>query len=458
MEWEGARRGDGGGGVQRGGVGANLPRMATVRPFAAYRYSRDLGLDYSNLVAPPYDVLDEAGRAALQEKSDYNIVSVDLPHLPPKTVGPDETYAEANQRLRRWIEDGILSQDRKAAFYPYVQTYASHGRTMHRRGFFALVKLQPFGSGESGAIVPHERTYKGPIEDRLKLMRATGMQLSPIFGLYNDPRNEVTGALFAGLGKPELSATLDGVKSDLWSVFDAATEARVIDLIKGRSIYIADGHHRYTTALQYQFEMEQANGGPLPATHPANYCLFALVSMQDDGLQILPTHRLIKKLEHFDMGKFASAVSAHFSVTEVDLPHDESLLLRVPQHGMVLFDGQTSRSYLLTPTGTDPLADTHAGQSPAWRRLDVAVLQHYLIEQVIQPLFNGGNEVARDYSPDVAAAIGRTDGVGNRLAILLRPTPLGALVELGRTGEVMPQKSTYFYPKLATGLVLASLT
>jgi uncharacterized protein (DUF1015 family) len=442
--------------------------MAVIRPFAAYRFNRELGLDYSNLIAPPYDVLDEMGKAALTLKSDYNIVTVDLPHLPPKTVGPDETYAQADATLKSWIADGVVRHDHKAGFYPYEQTYLSMGRTFHRRGFFCLVKLTPFSTGDltnasissggvGGGVVPHERTYKGPIEDRLKLLRATGMQLSPIFGLFHDPKNEVTTELFGGLGRPEMSATLGDVKNDLWSVTDAGKEARVIDLMKGRAIYIADGHHRYTTALQYQHEMELANGGPLPPTHPANYCLFTLVSMQNDGLQILPTHRLIKKLESFDLNKFASAVAPFFTLKEVDLPHDEHMLLHIPQHAFVLFDGATSKSYLLTSTGADPLAESHKDQSPAWRRLDVAVLQHYLIEQVLQPLFNAGHEVVKDYSAEVAGAIGRTDGVGNRLALILKPTPLSALVELGQTGEVMPQKSTYFYPKLATGMVMASL-
>lgn len=134
--------------------------MPVIRPFAAYRYSRDLGLDYSNLIAPPYDVLDEAGKAELQARSDYNIVSVDLPHLPPKTVGPDATYAGADELFRKWIAEGVISRDRKAAFYPYEQTYTSLGRTFHRRGFFGLVKLSPFSSGLGADIVPHEKTYK----------------------------------------------------------------------------------------------------------------------------------------------------------------------------------------------------------------------------------------------------------------------------------------------------------
>lgn len=427
--------------------------MPVIRPFPAYRYARSLGLDYSNLIAPPYDVLDEELKAGLVARSEFNIVSVDLPHLPAKTVGPDATYAGADALFRKWVEEGILEQDRRAAMYPYEQTYQAHGRTFHRRGFFCLVKLSPFGQ----EVVPHEKTYKGPIEDRLKLMRATGMQLSPIFGLFNDARNEVTGELFSHVGKPDFSANLNGVRNDLWSVFEASVEAKVIDMMKGRAVYIADGHHRYTTALQYQFEMEQANGGPLPPNHPANYCLFCLISMQDAGLQILPTHRLISGIPSFDFGRFARAVEEHFSVEETKAEPDEHLLMHIPPHGFGAFDGGTGKLYILKPKGTDPLAKTHGEMSDAWRKLDVAVLQHYLLEQVVQPLFNGGQEVSKGYTPEVTSAIAQTDNQKYQLALILRPTPLNALVELGKTGEVMPQKSTFFFPKLATGMVIAPL-
>ncbi|MFN4243328.1 MAG: DUF1015 domain-containing protein [Tepidisphaerales bacterium] len=437
--------------------------MAMLRPFQAYRYSRSLGFDYSNLIAPPYDVLDEASKARLLELNEYNVVGVDLPHLPPKSVGPDETYRQAAETLQRWIADGVLERDHRAAFYPVEQTYVSHNRTYHRRGFFCLVRLHPFGTGE---VIPHERTYAAPIEDRLKLMRATGMSLSPIFGLYHDPKNEVSSALFAGVGRPEISATLDGVKNDLWNVFDAGVEARVIDLMKGRPIYIADGHHRYTTALQYHAEVDREAGGSgrspqetvLPASHPANYALFCLVSMQDAGLQVLATHRMIGGLDGFDIQRFTKAVEPHFVVKEaLRMAGDEQSLLHIPQHGFGLYDGAAKKMYALLPKGTDPLKETHAEQSVTWRRLDVAVAQHYLIEQVLQPLFAGGREVVRGYTHEVSAAVHGTDGGRYQVALLLRATPLSALVELGKTGEVMPQKSTFFYPKLPTGLVMASL-
>ena len=431
--------------------------MARLRPFSAIRYARRPSLHFSNVIAPPYDVLDERGRAALQAKDAHNIVSVDLPHLPPKTVGPDETYEKANIHLQSWIDAGVLIQDPRPALYPYMQSFEHHGRTFHRHGFFALVRLSPFGKGD---VVPHEQTYKAPIEDRLKLMRATGLQLSPIFGLYSDARNEITNLLYANIGKPELSGTLDGVKHDLWSVPGAEIENEVIDRMKRRPIYIADGHHRYTTALQYQFEMESQNGGRLPEAHPANWCLFALVGMQDPGLIILPTHRLIGGLRNFNIREFTAALGNHVEVTETPLTGEHvdefcrDVLPKQPQHTMGLFDGKSRKVYQLRVKNLNVIKSLEPGKSDAWCHLDVAILQRFLLDEVLQPKFADGREPVRGYTADPDEIAPQVDGERYQIAIMLQSTPLHALEELGKHGEVMPQKSTFFYPKLATGMVM----
>ena len=431
--------------------------MARLRPFSAIRYARRPSLHFSNVIAPPYDVLDERGKAALQAKDAHNIVSVDLPHLPPKTVGPDETYEKANIHLQSWFDAGVMIQDPRPALYPYMQSFEHHGRTFHRHGFFALVRLSPFGKGE---VVPHEQTYKAPIEDRLKLMRATGLQLSPIFGLYSDARNEITNLLYKDLGKPELSGTLDGVKHDLWSVPGAEIENEVIDRMKRRPIYIADGHHRYTTALQYQFEMENQNGGPLPEPHPANWCLFALVGMQDPGLIILPTHRLIGGLRNFNIRAFAAALGDNFELTETPLTGEHvdefcrDVLPKQPSHTMGLFDGKARKIYQFRLKNLNVIKSLEPGKSDAWCQLDVAILQRFLLDEVLQPKFADGKEPVRGYTADPDEIAPQVDGERYQIAIMLQSTPLHALEELGKHGEVMPQKSTFFYPKLATGMVM----
>lgn len=428
--------------------------MAQIRPFKGVHFSKRRGSDISRLIAPPYDILTEAGRAEFQAKDAHNIVYVDLPHVPPKSAGPDELYDRANINLQAWLGSGILERDNRPALYPYTQSYEYGGRTFHRRGFIALVRLSAFGEGN---VVPHEKTYAGAIEDRMKLMQATGMQLSPIFGLFSDPRNEVTGMLYHNLGKPELTATLDGVKNDLWSVIDAEVENRVIDWMKHKPIYIADGHHRYTTALQYQKQVEQEHHGQLPPNHPANYCMFVLVGMQDDGLLILPTHRLIGGLSNFSIGAFASSVANVFDVIESPLQADQVAeaadgLDREPPHTFGLYDGLAKKLYYLRLKNIDVLKNFEPGQSEAWRRLDVAILQRYLLDEILRPHF-ATRDLVKGYTPDPTTIAGQVDGKAYQIAIMLRSTPLHALEELGKNGEVMPQKSTYFFPKLATGMM-----
>lgn len=435
--------------------------MATIRPFQAIRYDvKRPDVELSKVIAPPYDVLDENQKSALQAKHPNNIVTVDLPYLPPKAVGPDAVYDKAAVTLQAWLKAGILKQDARPALYPYTQSFEHAGRMYHRRGFIALVRLSPFGQGQ---IIPHEKTYAGPIEDRMKLMQWTRVQLSPIFGLFSDSRHEVTNLLYHNLSKPEMSGTLDGVQHDLWSVTDAETENRVIDLIGHKPIYIADGHHRYTTALQYQKEMQAAHGGPLPPHHPANYCMFVLVGMQDDGLLILPTHRLIGGLKDFNIDALKAALGDNAEITETPLKGEfvdeyvNNVLPLQPAHTFGVFDGKTRKVYQLRIKNVDVLAPLEPKQSDAWRRLDVAILQRYLLDEVIGPKFAAGGEVARGYTADPDAIAAQVDGERYQIALLLKSTPIGALDQLGRHNEVMPQKSTYFYPKLATGMAINPL-
>jgi uncharacterized protein (DUF1015 family) len=439
--------------------------LAQVRPFAGIRYAHNRGFDFAKLIAPPYDVLDEKGKAALLAKDPQNIVGVDWPYPKQKEAGPDAVYAAAAVALQAWMKTGVLEHDKRPAFYPYSQSFEHHGRTFHRKGFIAQVKLTPFGDVEgrpSTDVIPHEKTYRGAIEDRMKLMRATHMQLSPIFGLYSDGKHEVNNALYAGSSRPEISAVLDGVKHDLWSVTDSSTETFVIDFMKRRPVYIADGHHRYTTALQYKYELEQASGGPLPPNHPANWCMFVLVGMQDDGLLILPTHRIIGGLDWFDPEAFIAALGESASVTQTAIGGEPSAMLEhmvstMPAHTFGLYDGRRKTIYSIHMRNADVLAKFEPDKSPAWRQLDVAILQHYLLDQVIQPQFAAGKELTKAYTADATQVPMMTDGEKFQIALLLRPTPLHALEELGKTGEVMPQKSTFFAPKLATGMVINPL-
>ena len=273
--------------------------------------------------------------------------------------------------LRRWLEAGILKQDEKPALYAYQQTYSHAGTTYKRRGFFTRVRLEEFGADSS--VHPHEQTFSGPKEDRLKLMRATKVNLSPIFGLYDDKTNDVTDLLFEAVAhaKPLASAELpsqDGksaVLSELWAVTDVAVIKDIQLMMADKHVYIADGHHRYTTSLNYRRELEAARGTPLEHHDEANYCLFALVAMQDPGLIILPTHRVVAaaSLENFYMEKFVDAVMPLCMVMETKYRGDSLAALEhdltegcFGAHAMGVYDPVEDAAIVIRPRAEDPLA------------------------------------------------------------------------------------------------------
>jgi uncharacterized protein (DUF1015 family) len=433
--------------------------MPTIRPLSAIRFGEKIGHDVSAVIAPPYDVLDEGPKQALLKRDPRNIVRIDLPFTPPKVAGPDAVYSQAAETLKAWLADGTLQRDRRPAIYPYQQSYGHAGKTYHRRGFFCLVKLSPFGQGE---VIPHEKTYDGPIEDRLKLMRATGAQLSPVFGLFSDPDNEVNQLLYHDVARPQQEGTLDGVVNRLWSVIDAGVETKVIDLMRHRPIYIADGHHRYTTALHYQKEVRAKHGGSLPESHPANYCLFVLVPMQDHGLLIHPTHRLVGNLRGFDIAKLRRKLEPAFEIIETPIKPEQvadfsATLCGYGPHCFGLYDGASRKLFTLQLKNLDVLKPLEPDKSEAWRQLDVAILQRCLLDEAIAPLFAENGKPTLGYTAHAADVGPQVDGKKYQLGLLLQPTPLSALEALGKTGEVMPQKSTYFFPKLATGMVINPL-
>ncbi len=265
--------------------------MADVQAFRAYRYDLARVGNLSDVIAPPYDVIDPALQERLYQRSPQNVVRLILNRETPADSERDNRYTRAGQTLRDWVQQGVLVQDSARALYVYHQDFEVEGQRFTRRGFMARVRLEPFGSGR---IFPHEETLAGPKADRLKLFHATQMNLSQIFGLYPDAEGAVQTRLDAAVGRmPPLQATDHlGVVSRLWPVTDQHAVSAVSGMLADHPVFIADGHHRYETALRYLQEKQQAGevNGP---DHPANFVLMMLVGMSDPGLLILPTHRLV---------------------------------------------------------------------------------------------------------------------------------------------------------------------
>lgn len=427
--------------------------MSKIQPFSALRYNTRSESDLSDRLAPPYDVLDERDKAALLAKDPCNFVKIDLPHTPPTSAGPESVYAGARGIMDAWLKEGVIVRDSQPALYPNHQEFSYHGQTYVRKMFFARLRLEPFGSG---SVFPHEKTFGGPKEDRLALMKATGAQLSPIFGLYPDRANEISRRLESALPpQPIATGTLGGVQNRLWAVTDPAPINDVTRLMADKPTFIADGHHRYGTALLYR-EWLEARQGKLAPDHPANFVLCVFCAMEDAGLLILPTHRVLP-------GVAISAESfkgdANVKLTRLDARTADAALAELTPLGpqAVGLYSAAEKSYVaLTPVRSDLLDPFEPDHSPAWRRLGLAFLHAYLLDRVISPKLTGGKAPEIRYiksNDDAVKAADETRGS----AFLLQPTTMEEMRSVCSANDLMPQKSTFFYPKLASGLVISEL-
>lgn len=448
--------------------------MPSVYPFHAVQFRGGSG-DVSALVAPPYDVLDLAAKNRLLSHDPSNVVGIDLPHVPAKELGPPETYASAGRRYAEMQASGVLSRRAKPAMFAYRQTFVFGGKTHQRLGMACTVDTVAFGARDGGGILPHEETFSGPKEDRLALMKATAAQLSPIFGLHADDRGSAVALLRTIMGgkAPGMTArTADGVLHEVWTVEDDATIKAYTDALRGEDVFIADGHHRYNTALNYLKGLE--GGGNVPAGHPARRCMMVLVGMSDPGLVIGPTHRVLGGMSEYSIDRFLSAAKPHFEIAEgpthlqeIEAAMEKAGATSGGKNVLGLIDFKTHTSFVGTLKQDDPLADAFASMPREWRTLDVAIIQHLLVKQVCEPTLNGGQPVkwAFPHSVEEALEIGRgkETGAGGgsgfaQLAVIVRPTPLAAVRAVSKANQLMPQKSTFFYPKLATGLFINPLS
>lgn len=433
--------------------------MAEVQAFRGFRYDLARVGQLSDVIAPPYDVIDPALQNALYDRSPHNVVRLILNRETPADTEHDNRYTRAAQTLRDWTNEGILAQDSARCLYVYHQEFEVEGKRHVRKGFMGRVRLEKFGEGR---IYPHEETMSGPKADRLKLFHATNMNLSQIFGLYPDELGEVQEKLDAAVARSLPIQATDhlGVVSKLWPIADQRVIASIATLLSPKPIFIADGHHRYETALRYRDEKAQA--GEVPnAEAPANFVLMMLVSMHDPGLVILPTHRLVSGLGSMTAEQVRALLGAHFEMETVgtgdagaratwewiEADGSQDLLgFGTPADGV----WQIGR-FRAAPLMTE-LAAEH---SPAWRSLAVAVLQRVILEKVLPE-----SGVASPKCSYVHLLKEVTDSVASRqcdLAVLVPPATMDHVEQIAGNLEKMPPKSTYFYPKLLSGLVFHSL-
>jgi uncharacterized protein (DUF1015 family) len=426
--------------------------MAEIAPFAGIRYDLARVGDAARVLAPPYDVISEGERLDLEARHPQNVVRLEL----PRGEG-DARYAAAGRLLDAWITEGVLRRDGAPALYAYEQRFEHAGRQLVRHGFFAAVRLEPF---ERRVVLPHEHTLSQPKEDRRKLMAAARAQTSPIFGLFRDAEGAAEVELAdATSDAPSLDATTpDGIQHRLWAITDPMRQARLAAILADKQILIADGHHRYETLLGLRDQLRAPTAAP--GQDAADFGIMFLARAEDPGLLVLPTHRLVKDLPGFDVAALRGAAGAAFEVSEGPEATAEAIedRLRRDGAGRVVFamrvPGQAETTWLALRS----IVDLSALGPPALRGLDVTVLHQILLG----PLLGiDGAAMARQaylaYTHDTAEALARVASGDVQAAFLMNATKVHEVLEACEAGFVLPQKSTYFQPKLATGLVMYRL-
>ena len=432
--------------------------MAEIAPLTPLRY--DLSRlaasgGFAKVVAPPYDVIDAAQRAALAAQHPNNVVKLIL----PEGEG-DAKYQNARDLFFAWRTEGVLVRDDEPAFYRYDQTFTppGGGKPRTRRGFLGLVKLVGL---DEGIVLPHERTLSGPKEDRLKLFRATKTNFSPGFMLYRDPQKKLDAALAQAT---ELVAfeTADGIKHSLAKITDKEAIRAIVGGVAQSSLLIADGHHRYETALRYS--QEAAGTGTVPRPE-YDYFLEFFANGDDPDLMVFPTHRHVHSLPRFDFDEAVKGASALFDVTPLppgasaDVYTDALAKSGAERPSIVICSGDGRASLLALRKGIDLAAHPILGQRvPALRTTDVALLHMGILEPVLG--ITPEAQAAKTniwYPQDAAAALGELRSNKGQALFLMNGTPVAQVRAVAEAGEVMPQKSTFFHPKVLTGLCIHTL-
>jgi uncharacterized protein (DUF1015 family) len=406
--------------------------MADVHPFRALHYDLDRVGGLQAVVAPPYDVIDEPERAALLARSPYNVVEIDLPRS-----SDEDPYAHAAAVFERWRSEGVLVRDDRPALWALEQDYTGpDGRRRTRHGFFARVRIEDYGPGR---IRPHERTHPGPKEDRLRLTRATNANLSPIFSLYD---GDVWGALAPHLETaPFGSATDDdGTTHRLWRVADPDATARVTEALAGAELLIADGHHRYETA-----HLHHQEGG-------AGHVLMCLVALGDPGLTVFPTHRLLTHLDDARRAALRETVQRDFDIAEVAADEIEPAGDGAVRIGYL--DAHHRRPLMLTLRDPEIAARALPDKPAPYRSLDTAVLEALVLKGALRMTEDDISHLnGLEYARSAAEARQRIEQRTAEAAFFMRATPIAQVRDVAAAGESMPPKSTYFFPKVPTGMV-----
>ncbi len=437
--------------------------MATITPFRGFTYNEALAGGIGDLVCPPYDIISPVEQQELYRKSPYNVVRLEFGLASPGDTEGDNRYTRAAALLDEWLRKDILRQGREPAFYIYEMEYRTGGRTRKVRGFIGMVRLEDY---DSGIVKPHETTLSGPKTDRLNLLRACKAGFSQIFSLISDPKGTVSGVLGTVTGRPAMEVTsTDGVVHRVWVLTDKSGIGTITAAMADQPVYIADGHHRYDTALNYRNERRKA-AGSFSGSEGFNYVPMFLARIEDPGLTILPAHRALFNLNDFDPKRFEEGLNRYFNIERIDFSKKSESADR-----KTVLDTMVSRAdhahvfgmrvrgehsyYLLTLRNEADMDAIIPGKSAAYRQLDVSILHHLIIDRLLgikMDTHKLGLNI--EYIKEADDAVKRVADGSAEVIFLMNPTKVIEVRDVAAAGERMPQKATYFYPKLLSGLVV----
>lgn len=423
--------------------------LAEISPFPGIRYNQDIVQDMASVVCPPYDVISPDEQKAYYEKSKYNVIRLEHGMVLPDDTKANNKHSRARSTFNQWLKEHVLVADHVPSFYIHEHVFTYQNIRRRRLGLTACVKLEPW---EKRIIFPHENTVPGIKSDRLELMRACAANFSPLFGLYEDMGQKVTKLLATQAGrKPAIDFTEAGETHKLWVANEPEFVQRVSHFLASHPIYIADGHHRYETALAYRDERQQQNPSST-GDQAFKFVMITLVSFSDPGIIVLPVHRLIRNLSSKALAQFRSEMETIFEVESA--PLDET--------GLPEIRGATTRVLGLEPDNVIALRLRQPSsakemmpkeRSEAYKRLDISIVQHLIIDKLIA--LDKNSSII--YTPDMLEARRLVENGEYQLAFLLNPIPVATIKAIADADDKMPGKSTYFYPKLPTGLVMNNL-
>ena len=423
--------------------------MAEIRAFKALRFDTEKAGAIEELVCPPYDIISEEQRREYLYRNQNNIIRLELPK-------GDEPYKTAGEVLKKWLDSGVLKKDSEDAVYIYEEEFSINGIHAKFKGCIVRVKIEEFSKG---VVLPHEETLSKAKEDRFNLMKATNCNFSQIYSLYMDSEHKIVNRLDKLSDcKPEIELTDgDKVTHRLWIVTDKDEINAICSDFADKKLYIADGHHRYETALNYRNYCREngiGDGGE-------DYVMMMLVDMEHDGLVVLPTHRLVRDLESFDKEKILNDCKEYFDVSEEsDVSNAESKLKELYDEGKKAFAFYSGdKGYnLLVLRDEKVIEELLPNKSKATQGLDVTVLHTLVLEKIFGiDAENMAKQINLTYTRLFDEAIESVNTGKAQCAFILNPTRVTEIRDVAAAGEKMPQKSTYFYPKLITGLVMNKL-